>query len=169
VLIGFLLAQCYGLFALYPFGLSYYNGLVGGLPGAERLGLELTYWGDAVDQVLLGELARAAEPEDRAALVPTLYPGQGILTTNRALARRGIILADDQQGTNAEWVVLSRREAYWRPELKDRLRLGEGRRVASRSRQGVWLAALWHFPRSPVRAPSAPFPTGSMSAPLRPP
>ena len=46
--------------ALHPFGLSYYNGLVGGLPGAERLGLELTYWNDPVDQVLLDQLAREA-------------------------------------------------------------------------------------------------------------
>jgi 4-amino-4-deoxy-L-arabinose transferase-like glycosyltransferase len=146
VLGAFLIAQSYGLVALYPFGLSYYNGLVGGLPGAERLGLELTYWNDAVDQVLLDRLAGAAQPEASAALVPTLYPGQGILTTNRALARRGIVLADEQHGADAEWVILSRRTAYWRPEIKDRLRLGAGRRVASRSRQGVWLAALWHFP-----------------------
>ena len=84
----FLLVQSHGVIALHPFGLSYYNGLVGGLPGAERLGLELTYWNDAVDQVLLDQLARDAKPGASAALVPTLYPGQGILTTNRALARR---------------------------------------------------------------------------------
>ena len=155
VLGGFLLVQSYGVVALHPFGLSYYNGLVGGLPGAERLGLELTYWNDPVDQVLLDQLAAAARPEASAALVPTLYPGQGVLTTNRALAQRRIILADEQEGTRAEWVVLSRRTAYWRPEIKERLRLGEGRRVATRSRQGVWLAALWHFPAPQARTPSA--------------
>ena len=74
--------------ALHPFGLSYYNALIGGLPGAERLGLELTYWNDPVDQVLLDRLAREAHAGATAALAPTLYPGQGILTTNRALARR---------------------------------------------------------------------------------
>ena len=77
-----LLVQTHGLVGLHPFGLSYYNGLVGGLPGAERLGLELTYWNDAVDQVLLDWLASNARPGSSAALVPTLYPGQGILTTN---------------------------------------------------------------------------------------
>jgi len=168
-LAGFLVAQGYGLVALHPFGLSYYNGLVGGLPGAERLGLELTYWNDAVDQVLLDQLARMARPDDSAALVPTLYRGQGVLTTNRALARRRIILADEQEGTRAEWVVLSRRTAYWRPEIKDRLRLGAGRRVASRSRQGVWLSAFWHFPAPQTRTPSAAVPTGSIPPPFRPP
>ena len=33
-----------------------------------------------------------------AALVPTLYPGQGVLTTNRALARREIILRTSKSG-----------------------------------------------------------------------
>ena len=47
--------------SLHPFGLSYYNGLIGGLAGAERLGLELTYWNDPVDQVLLDRLAREGQ------------------------------------------------------------------------------------------------------------
>ena len=42
---------------------------------------------------------------------------------------------------------MSRRTAYWRPEIKKRLLAGEGQAVAMRSRQGVWIAALWHFPR----------------------
>ena len=76
---------------MHPFGLSYYNALVGGLPGAERLGLELTYWSDAIDNVLLDRLARDGAAGDSAAMAPTLYPGQGKLTTgfNRTLARRG--------------------------------------------------------------------------------
>ena len=116
------------------------------IAGAERLGLELTYWNDAVDQVLLDRLAYEAMPGASAALVPTLYPGQGILTTNRALARRDIILSDEQEATRAEWLVVSRRTAYWRPEIMERLLGGEGQLVAKRSRQGVWIAAVWHFP-----------------------
>jgi hypothetical protein len=138
---------------LHPFGLSFYNVLVGGLPGAERLGLELTYWNDPVDQVLLDQLAQAARPGASAALVPTLYPGQGILTTNRALARRRIVLADEQESIVAEWIVVSRRTAYWRPQVQDRLDRGGGQRVVTRSRQGVWLSALWHFPAPQTRPP----------------
>jgi 4-amino-4-deoxy-L-arabinose transferase-like glycosyltransferase len=146
VLAACLAFQFYGVVALHPFGLSYYNGLVGGLPGAQRLGLELTYWNDPVDQVLLDTLAREGHPGALAALVPTLYPGQGILTTNRALARRNIILADEQRANEAEWLVVSRRTSYWPAELAARLRRAEGRDVISRTRQGVWLARLWHFP-----------------------
>ena len=60
VLAGFLVVQGYGLVSMHPFGLSFYNGLVGGLAGAERLGLELTYWNDAVDRVLLDRLRAKA-------------------------------------------------------------------------------------------------------------
>jgi 4-amino-4-deoxy-L-arabinose transferase-like glycosyltransferase len=148
VLGGFLIIQIYGTLALHPFALSYYSALIGGLRGAERAGLELTYWNDPVDQVLLDRLAREAHAGATAALAPTLYPGQGILTTNRALARRNVILRDEDEGVRAEWLVLSRRTAYWHAQLIERLRNGDGRLVAVRSRQGVWLAALWHFPSS---------------------
>jgi 4-amino-4-deoxy-L-arabinose transferase-like glycosyltransferase len=146
VLAGFLLVQGYGTVMLHPFGLSFYNGLTGGLGGAERLGLELTYWSDPVDQVLLDRLAREGRPGSSAALVPTLYGQQGLLTTNRALARAGIFLQDEQEAPRAEWIVLSRRTAYWRPEILERLEKGRGTRIAVRARQGVWLSALWHFP-----------------------
>jgi 4-amino-4-deoxy-L-arabinose transferase-like glycosyltransferase len=142
-LVAVVLAQVHGVVALHPFGLSYYNILVGGLPGAERLGLELTYWSDAVDRVLLDRLAAAAAPNASSALAPTLYPGQGIMTTTRGLLRRGILLQDEAAARDADWVVVSRRTAYWSRELRDRL----ARRppVTTRSRQGVWLSGLWSF------------------------
>lgn len=144
---GILLGQAWGLVATHPFGLSYYNLLVGGLPGAERLGLELTYWGDAVDRVLLDELARRAEMGSSAALAPTLYPGQGAYTTTGPLVRREVVLGDESEVSGAEWVVVSRREAYWSPELRRLLEAADpADRVMVRSRQGVWLSALWRFP-----------------------
>jgi 4-amino-4-deoxy-L-arabinose transferase-like glycosyltransferase len=142
-LLSALLAQAYGVVGFHPFGLSYYNLLVGGLPGAERLGLELTYWGDAVDRVLLDRLAREAKPDASAALAPTLYPGQGTMTTTRALVRRGIILQDESAVARADWVVVYRRTAYWSPQLRDRL--ARQPPIATRSRQGVWLAGIWGF------------------------
>ena len=144
---GVLLGQAWGLVATHPFGLSYYNLLVGGLPGAERLGLELTYWGDAVDRVLLDELARRVEPGDVAALAPTLYPGQGAHATTGPLVRREVVLQDESAVGRADWVVVSRREAYWSPELRRSLEAADpADRIMVRSRQGVWLSALWRFP-----------------------
>ncbi len=166
-LIGLLALQGLGVAFTYPFGLSHYNLLVGGLPGAERLGLEVTYWSDAIDDVLLDQLARAAARETSAAMVPTLYPGQGVLTTgfNRALARRGIVLADQEAALRAEWVVVSRRSAYWPDAWRTRRRDRHGQLVATRTRQGVTLAELWHFlpaqPSRPSAAATSPGPASS--------
>ncbi|WP_406695725.1 glycosyltransferase family 39 protein [Singulisphaera sp. Ch08] len=154
-----LLAQGFGVMTTHPFGLSYYNALVGGLPGAEQLGLELTYWNDAVDRVLLDRLVREAAPDASAALAPTLYPGQGIASTTRAMGQRPVLLRDEDTALNAEWIVVSRRTAYWRPEL--RARLSQGRQVLARTRQGVWLSALWQLPPPAPTPRSAPTPSRS--------
>lgn len=144
LLVAATLSQAYGLAAVHPFGLSYYNALVGGLPGADRLGLELTYWGDAVDGVLLDRVADGPPPGAAVALVPTLYPGQGTATTTRALARRETILGDQETLGSARWVVVSRRTAYWPVGLAGRL--ARARPVAERRRQGVWLSRLYQMP-----------------------
>jgi 4-amino-4-deoxy-L-arabinose transferase-like glycosyltransferase len=133
-------AQAYGLLALHPFGLSYYNLLVGGLPGAERLGLELTYWGDAVDGVLLGTLAQAARPGEAAALVPTLHHVQATACLTPALKARQIELVDQAAAPRAAWIVVYRRTAYWPRDLAKLL--GQKPPVAIRARQGVWLSAI---------------------------
>lgn len=135
-----LAAQAYGVVMIHPYGLSYYNLLVGGLPGAEKLGLELTYWGDAVDKDLLNRLAGTAKPDETAALAPTLAPEQGKVNTTRAMAKVPIILADQDQAGRSKWLVVSRREAYWPPEVRKRVETDPA--VIVRSRQGVWLSRL---------------------------
>lgn len=139
-LIGLVVAQGYGVAAIHPFGLSYYNALVGGLPGAERLGLELTYWGDAVDRRMLDRLASEAREGETAALAPTLAPRQGALVTTRSLARIPLVLEDQEAAVTADWLVISRRTAYW-PEVVPS-RLDRDVIVETRSRQGVWLSRL---------------------------
>jgi 4-amino-4-deoxy-L-arabinose transferase-like glycosyltransferase len=139
-LVALMIGQGYGVVMFHPFGLSYYNALVGGLPGAERLGLELTYWGDAVDGPLLDDLARLAREGDSAAMAPTLAPEQGKVATTRRLLARQIILADQDRAGRADWLVVSRRSAYWTPEVI--ARLARDPKVATRTRQGVWLSAL---------------------------
>ncbi len=145
-LVALIVAQGYGVVMLHPFGLSYYNALVGGLPGAERLGLELTYWGDSVDALLLDELARRAAEAETVALAPTLAPDQGKVATTRQLLSKSIIIADQDQAGRADWLVLSRRTAYWPPEALERL--SQAQPVFTRTRQGVWLSALLKRPKS---------------------
>lgn len=148
-----LLAQSYGVVRLHPFELSYYNALVGGLPGAERFGLELTFWGDAVDRPLLDRLVREAPEGAGVALVPTLYPGQGVACTTPAMARRNLILADTIEPGRTLWAVVSRRTAYWPEPL--RREFARGRVVATRERQGVWLSALVSWPEPLTAAASS--------------
>ncbi|WP_337174706.1 glycosyltransferase family 39 protein [Paludisphaera sp.] len=150
-LAALMLAQGYGTVSMHPFGLSYYNALTGGLAGADRLGLEATYWGDAVDRVLLDELARRVSPGEIVALAPTLYPGQGIATTTAPLVRRESVIRDEDAAGSADWVLVSRRRAYLPAALLSRIESGEGELVAARSRQGVNLAELWKFPRDAAR------------------
>lgn len=139
-LVVLLMAQGYGVVAFHPFGLSYYNALVGGLPGAERLGLELTYWGDAVDGPILDRLASEIHPGEAAALAPTLAPEQGKVVTTRRLARIPVVIGDQDAAARADWLIVSRRSAYWSPEVRDRL--ARGPVALARSRQGVWLSRL---------------------------
>jgi 4-amino-4-deoxy-L-arabinose transferase-like glycosyltransferase len=47
---------------LQPYGLAYYSELAGGVPGAARIGLETTFWGDSY-QGLLGYLNEQAGPK----------------------------------------------------------------------------------------------------------
>ncbi len=140
LLVAFFLIQAQGVIRFHPFGLSYYNAIVGGLPGAERLGLELTYWGDAVDGVLLDRLAGEAQANQSASLVPTLAPEQGKVATTRRLARIPLVIGDGDMASSADWLLVSRRSAYWPESIPDRL--AQDSWVMVRSRQGVWLSAL---------------------------
>jgi 4-amino-4-deoxy-L-arabinose transferase-like glycosyltransferase len=126
--------------SIHPFGLSYHNELVGGLRGAERLGLELTFWGDAVDGVLLQRLVQEAAPSASAALAPTLAPGQGLYATTLAMAKQHVILRDEAAASSADWVAIYRRQAYWKPEI---VKLTRSPAVFLRTRDGVWLSGLW--------------------------
>ena len=139
-LVVLMIGQGYGVVMIHPFGLSYYNLLVGGLPGAERLGLELTYWGDAVDGRMINDLAILAREGETVALAPTLAPDQGKVTTTRLLLSKQIVLADQDRAGKADWLLVSRRSAYWSPEVRQRL--ARDPVVASRKRHGVWLSAV---------------------------
>lgn len=79
--------QGVGLVLYHPCQLSYYNLLVGGLAGADRLGLEVNYWADAVREPLLREAAARA-PGQQVLFAPHLAPFQapGIAISSPALA-----------------------------------------------------------------------------------
>lgn len=158
---GFTLA-CWALVALqatgtilyHPCQLSYYNLLAGGLPGAARLGFEVTYWGDAVREPMLAEAARLSHGEP-ILLAPSLAPFQPLaiqIASPALLATRtrlvGYDPSDPQAATGCRYAVVYHRRA----DLADVERmLKRGRVVMEYEKQGVWLARLVEL--DPLDAP----------------
>jgi hypothetical protein len=106
-----------GIAAMHPHELSYFSGIVGGVKGAERLGLELTYW---------CETYRAALPFLNA--VPEQSPSvwteeDGVLYTYR---QRGQLRADINVGGRvvkagplaATYALIQRRPSGYTPEIE---------------------------------------------------
>jgi 4-amino-4-deoxy-L-arabinose transferase-like glycosyltransferase len=144
---------------MHPFSLSYYNLLVGGVAGANRLGLEPTYWGESLSPRLLDKLAEAAEPDDKAVLAPTLYGGHAAYQmTPRLAAKRVVVLPGDQvlppgeppppdaePGDEVRWGILFHRSGYLIDPIPSRL-LEQGETLAEEGIDGVWLARVVRLP-----------------------
>ena len=72
----FLAAQGVGIVVMHPCQLSYYNLLVGGLGGADRLGFERTYWGDSLTRSLLSKVVASVPEGATIAVSPVLHQFQ---------------------------------------------------------------------------------------------
>ena len=72
----FLAVQGIGLWQLAPCWLSYFNAAVGGLSGADRLGFQVTYWGDSVTRELLLKTLPHVPPDATIDVAPVLHPFQ---------------------------------------------------------------------------------------------
>ncbi|WP_437191388.1 ArnT family glycosyltransferase [Planctomicrobium sp. SH527] len=62
------------LVSMHPCQLSYYNGLVGGVSGATRLGMEPTYWGDSLAPQFLREISDQLPEGATVGIAPVLHP-----------------------------------------------------------------------------------------------
>ena len=74
LLIPFLVVGALEVGLVHPFELSYYSELIGGLRGATALGFETTYWFDALNPRVLGEIEGHLPPGARVWTFPA-YPG----------------------------------------------------------------------------------------------
>ncbi len=135
----FLMAQSVGVIVMHPCQLSYYNLLVGGLYGADRLGFERTYWGDSVTRSLL-TLEVSRNEGGSVEVMPVLHQFQldELLQQSPILRSRRIQLLPANQQTNQSpadgWLYFSRK-ADVPPDVWN-MRNGIGV-----TRQGVRLAA----------------------------
>ncbi len=144
--------QGIGLVAYHPCQLSYYNLLVGGLAGAEKLGFEVTYWGDAVREPMLAEAARRS-PGRPVLFAPNLaqYQAPAVEISSPALRTTGVHLIGwgesglDGSARRCRYAVIYHRRA----DLAEAASwLERGRVVIESTRQGVWLARLIELPPS---------------------
>lgn len=146
---GLLAVQGLGIVLTHPCQLSYYNLLVGGLPGAEKLGFEVTYWGDAVQATLL----RAAAEQAAGQVVvygPNLAPyhvlAAAVASPELTAANMHLVgwdAGDPRRAAAAQWAIVYHRRA----DLAGLNFITEqGEMTAELSRRGVWLARLYRLP-----------------------
>ncbi len=149
----FVALQSVGIVAYHPCHLSHYGLLVGGLWGAEKLGFEVTYWGETVREPLLAEAAARA-PDSQAFFVPNLAPFQAVgvnLSSPSLLRQQTELIGWDERlwrsSKAARYAIVYHRRA---DATNTTTVLSLGRVIAESSKQGVWLARLVEVP--PVTA-----------------
>ncbi|MFQ5731020.1 MAG: ArnT family glycosyltransferase [Planctomycetaceae bacterium] len=139
--------QSVPLFLIRPCCLSYYNAFVGGTWGAEKLGFEMNYWGDAVTPEFLDGVADAAPAGSTVDVVPVLHALQlpAWRRQSGALRDKRISLRayDPLRNAPSKYVLVFRRRAGLSPELE--LARENARVLAVVRRQGVVLAALYQL------------------------
>lgn len=134
---------------IYPYGLSYYSRLVGGLRGAARMGMEVTYWGDAYAGAR--DFMRD-HPQDRfvaaqefatGALDALIAAGE-IPPQHRLLGR----FVRDTIPSDAVWLIVDNHPPLWPPAVAAFVRHAQP--TLTVARDGVPL--LWIYPL-PQRGP----------------
>jgi len=145
---GLVAAQGLGLALYHPCYLSYYSLLVGGLPGAHRLGFEVDYWGDAVTESLLSQLAAKAQ---KTAVVygPNLAPFQApMVGSSSASLNAKQILVIGWDGGGQGFQVGCRYGVFYH-RLADLggipSELLDGKVLAEQRVLGVWTARVVEF------------------------
>ncbi|MCA9053395.1 MAG: glycosyltransferase family 39 protein, partial [Planctomycetaceae bacterium] len=107
----------WGLAATHPCYLSYYSIAVGGLRGADRIGLEPTYWRDSLTREFLDEVADAVPSGTTLYVAPVLHPANRIdlELLSPILQQHGLRLDSfddrDPAKTDMRYVLVFRRHA----------------------------------------------------------
>jgi hypothetical protein len=120
-----------------PVPLSYYSPLVGGLPGAARLGMEPTYYWDA----LTGDALDWLNTHDKGKVQFATFPTSWFYLRQTGRLRAHILPKDPEPWA---WYVMQNRPGEFRPEQRRLVELGRPAYVVWK--QGVPL--LWIFPYS---------------------
>jgi hypothetical protein len=99
------------LFWYAPQWLSYYNLLIGGLPGATAMGMEPTYYWDGLDRSVLDWLHRHTGPGEKIRF------GAASVENLRLMRRWRVLRRNTEEDAPGEfrWYVLQHRPSGWQP------------------------------------------------------
>src|SRR5262249_43990478 len=122
---------------MMPVPLSYYSPLVGGLPGATRLGMEPTYYWDA----LTGDALDWLNDHDEGKVQFANYPTSWLYLRQTGRLKLGVV--PDEPGDWAWYVLQNRPGAF---PLTDRFLAERGHPAYVVRKLGVPL--LWIFPHA---------------------
>ncbi|MCA9019412.1 MAG: hypothetical protein KDA74_04675, partial [Planctomycetaceae bacterium] len=113
-----LLTQFTGSLLYAPCWLSYYSLLTGGLSGADKIGMEATYWGDSLTADLLAEVVEEVPDNSIIQIAPILHPAWlQMLQETPEIKRKGIQLIPFQsERPVSQYVIYFQRNPYL-PEL----------------------------------------------------
>jgi 4-amino-4-deoxy-L-arabinose transferase-like glycosyltransferase len=143
----FFLLQSYGIVSFAPCYLSYYNVSLGGLRGAERLGLEPTYWGDSITRGFLERVCEVVPEGSTIDVMPVLQPTHLdiLLDQSPLLRNHKIHLRPYQPEKNGppHYVMIFRRKADLPFPLREDP--ANANVLTQVQIQGVRLAALYEF------------------------
>ena len=160
---AFFVTQAGAVWWIHPCELSYYNALVGGLWGADKLGMETTYWHDVVNRDLFRWLNRRCPARATVAFYPVgetvIFPpvrGQHVPNYYDTFylnepQRRGLIAVRFEHAPRYDFVVINAREAMLRyhSDRGDKVAtmalryLTQKKPVYAIRKQGVLLAAVY--------------------------
>ena len=132
-----LAAASFDTVGYFPYELSYYSRLVGGLRGATALGLEPTYYWDALDDETLAWLAEHTASDEKVAF-------QAAPPRNLVLLKRwGRLERLPDEPGRFRWYVVQRRPSAWQPA--DRWLIEHEQPVYQRTLAGVPLLEVYDY------------------------
>lgn len=121
----------------FPHGLSFYNRLIGGIRGATSLGMEPTYWWDALDGEALDWLNEHTGPDEKVAFAAA--PPKNL----ELLKRWGRLKHVPSDPGKFRWYVLQRRPSAW--SAVDRRLIERAMPVYRKTLKGVPLLDIYDY------------------------
>ena len=146
-LVAFFVVQGIGILLMHPYELAYYGGMVGGVRGARRIGLETTYWGDTLDEKALTAVNKRCKGA-RVAFFPVGSFVPDFHQKISGMLSRDVRIADYGEGAQRQWdyCVLIMRQGMF-DDLAWHL-VRKGHPIWRSKRLGVTMCAIYKAPWS---------------------